>query len=250
MKLHFPILLTAMAVWISAFNAMAADVSAQFDAANKLYAEGKFADAADFYKKILQADATSPNLLFNYGNAEFKAGHLGRAIAAYRLAQQLSPRDADVRANLEFARSRVQGATSPASRWENWLGTLTVNEWTALAAVSFWLTFTLLAAMQIWPALKTFLRSFTRVVAVVMILSVICCSAAVSIHISKKIAVVVTPELVARSGPFDDAQNTFTAHDGAELAVLSRHGDWVQVADDSGKIGWLEREQVEILPRI
>jgi tetratricopeptide (TPR) repeat protein len=250
MKLRFQILLTAMAVWISVGNAMAANVSAKFDEANKLYAEGKFADAADVYEKILQTGATSPNLLFNYGNAEFKAGHLGRAIAAYRLAQQLSPRDADVRANLEFTRSRVQGATSPANRWENWLGTLTVNEWTALASVSFWLTFILLATMQIWPSLKMFLRSFTRVVAIVMILSFVCCSAAVSIHISKKTAVVVAPDLLARSGPFDDAQNVFTAHDGAEFSVLSRHGDWVQVTDDSGKIGWLELEQVEILPLI
>jgi tetratricopeptide (TPR) repeat protein len=250
MKIRFQILLTTMAVWISAINAMVADVSAQFDAANKLYAEGKFADAADFYKKILQTGATSRNLLFNYGNAEFKAGHLGHAIAAYRQAEQLSPRDADVRANLEFARSQVQGATSPASHWENWLGTLTVNEWTALAAFLFWLMFLMLATMQIWPASKTFLRGFTRVVAVVMILSGVCCGAAVSIHVLKKTAVMVAPNALARSGPFDDAQNVFTAHDGAEFTVLSRSGDWLQVSDGSGKIGWLEREQVEILPRI
>jgi tetratricopeptide (TPR) repeat protein len=250
MKIRFQILLAAMAVWISAGNAMAADVSAEFDAANKFYAEGKFADAADVYEKILQTGATLPNLLFNYGNAEFKTGHLGRAIAAYRLAEQLSPRDADVRANLEFARSRIQGAASPANHWENWLGTLTVNEWTALAAFLFWLMFLLLATMQIWPALKTFLRGFTRVVAIIMILSGVCCGAAVSVHISEKTAVAVAPDVLARSGPFDDAQNVFTAHDGAELAVLSRRGDWVQVADGSGKIGWLEREQVEILPRI
>src|ERR1700744_5475613 len=105
MKIHFQILLMAMAVWISASNAMADDVSAEFDAANKLYAEGKFADAASIYEKTIQSGALSKSLYFNYGNAEFKAGHLGRAIAAYRLAEQLSPRAADVRANREFARS-------------------------------------------------------------------------------------------------------------------------------------------------
>ncbi|HSY09731.1 MAG TPA: tetratricopeptide repeat protein [Candidatus Dormibacteraeota bacterium] len=250
MKIRFQILLAALAVWISAGSTMAADVSAKFDVANKLYAEGKFADAAATYEKILQSGAVSPALYFNYGNAEFKAGNLGRAIAAYRQAEQLSPRDADVRANLEFARSQVQGVKASANRWENWLGTLTLNEWTALAAVSFWLTFVLLAIMQIWPALKTVLGGFTRAVAIVMILSGVDCGAAVSVHISKKTVVAVAPDVLARSGPFDDAQNVFTAHDGAELAVLSRRGDWVQVADGSGKIGWLEREQVEILPRI
>ncbi|MGH7989019.1 MAG: SH3 domain-containing protein [Limisphaerales bacterium] len=250
MKMRFQILLAATAVCVFAGNVMAAGASSEFDMANKLYAEGKFSEAAGFYEKILKAGDTSPNLLFNYGNAEFKAGHLGRAIVAYRRAEQLSPRDADVRANLEFARNQVQGPTSSANRWENWLGALTLNEWTVLAAVSFWLTFALLAARQIWPALKTVLRGFTRIVAIVMILSGVCCGAAVLIHVSQKTAVVVTPDLVARSGPFDDAQNVFTAHDGAEFAVLSRRGDWLQVADSSGKIGWLERRQVEILSDI
>jgi uncharacterized protein YgiM (DUF1202 family) len=60
--------------------------------------------------------------------------------------------------------------------------------------------------------------------------------------------VVVAAEATARSGPFDEAQSAFTARDGAELSVLDRHDDWVQVADGSGKIGWLPVKQVEVLP--
>jgi len=59
---------------------------------------------------------------------------------------------------------------------------------------------------------------------------------------------VIFAEATARSGPFDDAQNAFTAHDGAELSVLDRHDGWIQVADGSGKSGWLPLKQVEILP--
>src|SRR5271170_2968170 len=118
MKWRFQILMAVMAVCFFAGGALAAGVSAEFDAANNLYAEGKFADAAVAYGKILQSGATSPNLLFNYGNAEYKAGHLGRAIAAYRQAEQLAPRDADVRANLEFARNQVQGPAPSTGRWE------------------------------------------------------------------------------------------------------------------------------------
>jgi tetratricopeptide (TPR) repeat protein len=250
MKTRLQILMAVMAVWFLAGGARAADIPAEFDAADKLYAEGKFADAAAVYEKILQSGATSPNLLFNYGNAEFKAGRLGRAIAAYRRAEQLTPRDAAVRANLEFARNQVQGPTLSAERWENWIGTLTPNEWTVLAAAAFWLTFMLLAAMQVWPALKARLSGFTRGVAVVTILSGVCCGAAVSIGFSRQTAVVIASQLVARSGPFADAQNAFIARDGMELAVLSRHDDWLQVADGSGKTGWIERGQVEIFPGI
>jgi len=61
-------------------------------------------------------------------------------------------------------------------------------------------------------------------------------------------AVVVSPEATARSGPFDEAQSAFTAHDGAELAVMDRHSGWVQVRDSTGKIGWLKTTQIDVLP--
>jgi len=251
MKTHLHILLAAMAVWIFPGSALAADSPAEFNAANKLYAEGKFAVAADAYEKILQSGTVSPALYFNYGNAEFKSGNLGRAIAAYRQAAQLTPRDAEVRANLEFARNQVQGPTLRESRWSRsaeWLGLLTLNEWTALAVAAFWLMFALLAAAQIRPALKTALGGFTRGAVAVAILSCACLGVNAAIHFSKQTAVVVAPDATARSGPFDEAQSAFTAHDGAELAVLDRRNDWLQVTDGSGRIGWLQRQQVEILP--
>jgi uncharacterized protein YgiM (DUF1202 family) len=60
--------------------------------------------------------------------------------------------------------------------------------------------------------------------------------------------VVASAEATARSGPFDEAQSAFTAHDGAELRVLDRHDEWVQVAGGAGKIGWLPVKQVVVLP--
>ena len=85
---------------ISTGNLFAADAATDFSTANKLYAEGKFADAANTYEKILQTGAQSPALLFNDANAEFKAGNLGRAIAAYRRAALLAPRDTEIRSTV------------------------------------------------------------------------------------------------------------------------------------------------------
>jgi tetratricopeptide (TPR) repeat protein len=251
MKTYLHILPAMAAVWIFTGSAMATDVSAEFNAANKLYAEGKFAEAADTYERILQSGAVSPALYFNYGNAEFKSGNLGRAIAAYHRAAQLAPRDAEVQANLDFARNQVQGPMLRESHWSRIagrLGVLTLNEWTELAVVTFWLMFILLVARQIRPSFKTVLGGLTRLAVVVAILSCACLGVNAAIHFSKQIAVVVAQNATARSGPFDEAQNAFTVHDGAELAVVDQKNGWLEVTDGSGRIGWLPQKQVEVLP--
>jgi len=229
-------------------NLFAADATADFMAANKLYAKGDFSDAAAAYEKIMQTGAQSPALLFNDANAEFKSGHLGRAIAAYQQAAQLSPRDAELRANLAFVRNQVQGASVRGSRWQNWFSALTLNEDTMFTAVFFWAMFALLIARQIRPALSPKLRSVTRLVVALAIFSGVVLALQAVNHFSRVTAVVIADNVTARSGPFDEAQSAFTLHDGAELSVLDRHDDWIQVAGGAGKTGWLQVKQVAILP--
>jgi len=228
-------------------NLVAAEIPADFVAANKLYAEGKFAAAAAAYGAILQTGARSPALLFNYGNAEFKAGHVGRAIAAYRRAELLAPRDAEIRANLAFVRNQVQGATQRESRWQNWVGSLTLNEGALLTVFLFWLTFALLTLRQLRPALVPKLSSATRIFVALTLFSGTVLALQAANHFSAATAVVTADNITVHSGPFDDAQSVFTARDGAELSVLDRHDDWVQVVNNAGKIGWLNRKQVEVL---
>jgi SH3-like domain-containing protein len=92
------------------------------------------------------------------------------------------------------------------------------------------------------------LRGLTSGVVVLTILSCTGLGALAAIRFSQPTAVVIESEVTARSGPFAEAQNAFTAHDGAELVVLNQRDDWLQVSDGSGRIGWLPVKQVEILP--
>jgi len=240
--------LCALVLLLCAGKLTAADERASFTAANKLYAEGKFAEAAAAYDALLQTGVQSPAVLFNAGNAEFKAGHLGRAVADYRQAALLSPRDAELRANLVFVRSRVQGATERESSWQGWVGGLTLNEGAVLTAVFFWLMLGLFAACQLRPALVPKLKTGLRVSVVLTVFSATILGLQAANHFNSAIAVVTNAEVTARSGPFDEAQSAFTVHDGVELPVLDRHDDWVQVRNSAGKIGWLSRKQVALLP--
>jgi len=235
-------------VLVSAARSMAAGFTDDFLAANKLYAEGKFAAAAAGYGKILQTGAVSPALLFNYGNAEFKSGNVGPAVAAFRRAELLAPRDAEIRANLGFVRDQAQIPVPPVNHWSEWLGQLTLNEWTLLAAAALWLTCLALAARQFRPALAPKLRGATAVLAVLTLLFGAATALQAAGHFLEQTAVVVSDHGSARSGPFEDAQKVFAVRDGLELPVTGRYGNWVQVANGPGRIGWLPADQVVILP--
>jgi tetratricopeptide (TPR) repeat protein len=240
-------LLISLFTLIFAANLFAADMTPDFAAANKLYAEGKFSDAARAYEKILETGGQSATLLFNDANAEFKSGNLGKAIEGYRRAEQFSPHDAEIRANLAFVRNQVQGSTFPENRWRVWLGQLSINEWTVLAVLGLWVTFILLTAGQIKPTLAAKLRSATWTFAVLTIFFGAILGLQAAGHFSQT-AVVIAEGAIARSGPFDEAQKAFTLHDGAELPVLDRHENWVQVDAGAGKTGWLPLKQVAVLP--
>jgi tetratricopeptide (TPR) repeat protein len=224
-------------------NGFAADISNGFDAANKLYEEGKFPEAASAYEKLIQSRTVSPAVYFNLGNAYFKSGQLGRSIAAYRNAARITPRDPDVRANLEFVRGRVQNPTQPPSHWQRSLAALTLNEWAILTAVALWLWLVLLAAIQLRPMLRQSLRALLWFSAIATLALGGCLAAAWSSD-SAKTAIVVASDVATHNGPLDEAPTGATVHDGAELDVLDTKNDWLQVRVDNQRVGWLKRDQV------
>ena len=231
-------------------QAGAADPSADFDQANKLYEQGKFAEAASAFEKLAHGGRVSEPLYFNWGNALFKSGHLGQAIAAYQQAERLSPRDPDVRANLQFARNQVQGPTLRPDRVARGLGALNLNEWTCLAATAAWLWLLALTMLQWRPILKAALRSY--VLWLGLLTAFLCGCFVIAFyfdHVAQR-AIVITAETEARQAPLDESQNAFTLHDGAELQILDRKDQWLQVQVDSRRIGWIRQDSVLVRPSI
>lgn len=221
-------------------------VETEFDAANKLYAQNKFAEAAGAYLKLVETGSVSPALYFNLGNAFFKSGQLGRAIAAYQQAAAITPRDPDVLANLQFARNQVQGPTLRPTLVQRTLGKLSLNEWGALGAVGVWITFGLLALRQLKPALSPALRTGTLVAALVTFVLIGITTVAYFSDPMLRLVIVTAPETSVRNSPFDESPAAFTANDGAELQVLDRKDDWLQVTDGTRRVGWLKRSAVTL----
>jgi tetratricopeptide (TPR) repeat protein len=238
--------LAALFIVCTSPTSPAADVASEFDSANQLYEQGKFAEAAVAYENLLRSGPVSPAIYFNLGNALFKDGQAGRALASYRKAEQLAPRDPDIRANLQFVRDQIQGPKLAPARWQRWLRTLTPNEWAALTSVSLWLCLISLATIQLRPTLKPTLRSVAWLGGVATVLLGGCLAVFLTLE-SGRTAIVTVHDAVVRKGPFEGSPTAFTVHDGAELSVLDEKNDWLQVTTDKARIGWLKREQV-LLP--
>jgi tetratricopeptide (TPR) repeat protein len=234
----------------AATGARADGVSETFSQANKLYEEGKYAQAAAAYDGLIQNGHISPAIYFNDGNAWLKAGHMGRAIYAYRRAEELAPRDPDIRANLEIARTQAGTSTAalPGSRWTRWAGRLTLNEWTVAAGAAVALFFILLTVRQISPVFAKSGFGWTVFLAAASVWLLACLGMSVNQRLLEKSSIVLVSESVARRGPMDESQSSFTAHDGAELMVLARDGDWLQVSDAAKHIGWLPQKDVALMP--
>ena len=219
-----------------------------FDTANQLFEQGKFIDSATAFDRLAQSGQASEPLYFNLGNAWFKANRLGQAILAYRQAEKLAPRDPDLRANLQFARNQVQGPTLAIRPWHRWLGRLTLNEWTLLAAAAVWLWFLLLALCQWQKALSPWLRSYLLALGFMALLLCAGLVAAFDQNRLARTAIVVASEAVVRQSPFTEAQAVFSVHDGAELKVIDQKDQWLQVTTDPRRIGWIHRDQVASIP--
>jgi tetratricopeptide (TPR) repeat protein len=240
----------ALLLLLSATTLRAQPTADAFTQANKLYEEGQYAQSAAGYEKIEQAGMVSTALYFNLGNALLKSGQVGRAIRAYRQAEKLSPRDADVRANLQIAR-RQAGSGNPAlpgNRWTRWTGRLTLNEWTAAAAAATGLFFIVLTIRELFPAFKKFSAVLTVLPGLAAIGLGGCLGVAVDLNLVEKSVVIIVPEAVARRGPLPEAQSVFTMRDGTELLVLGGEGDWLQVSDAGRHAGWLWQQEAKIIP--
>ena len=144
---------------VVAFAGVAIPANAQSPAATDLMAEAnarydreEYAEAVLLYESLVGDGYHDVALYYNLGNAHLGDGDLGRAILSYLRARELSPRDPDVRANLELARestvdrivaergSLPESASYVGLQWVNRgdLGVVALALWTGVRPCNWW----------------------------------------------------------------------------------------------------------------
>ena len=217
-----------------------------FNQGNQLFARRDYAGATRAYEQALAAGPNA-DACYNLGNALFKSGRVGRALVQYRRAYALRPRDPDVARNLAFARSyRVDKLTaSPgpiAGAVTRVFHLLSRREAALLGAVCFALA-ALFAAARV-------LRRGTALTLGAALFGVLFLFGLVtqwvwSAETGMQPAVVVAPEIDALSGPGGESKPILRVHDGTEVRVRERRGDYLLVQLPGGSGGWVRAGDVE-----
>ena len=224
--------------------------------ANGLYESGQLAQAAQVYEQLVDQGYVDGALFYNLGNAYYKQGDPGRAIVNYRRAQQLMPRDPDIKANLALARAQTVDQVEVAGDGGlvSQLGEAMQSRFTldeiALAALGVWVVFVFLLILtgtaKAGSRWRKALQYSLVPVTVVLAVGFLALGSFLYVGSAESEGVIVASEVDVTSGPGAQYVTAFSLHNGAEVNLLETRGSWVRLALPGGELeGWVPGTAVE-----
>ena len=236
---------------------LSGQAAAEMAAANSLYEQGSFEEAAQAYQSLVNQGYNDSSLFYNLGNAYYKIGQNGKALLYYRKAETLAPRDADIQANLNLARSQTQdqfesGGQAFYSRLvllsRSWL---TINEMSLLALGLWFLLVLLLITRTVFTPgtrLQEGLTYALLVVAVLFVFSGATFGSRLYLDKNRPSAVVIAEEISVNSGPGEQFITEFSLHSGAEVSVLEQRNNWSRLTLPGNDLqGWVPDESLGLV---
>jgi tetratricopeptide (TPR) repeat protein len=247
-------LAAALLLALAAPRAAAAQesVTQTFRLANNALAAGRNEAALDGYHRLIGLGFESPNLLYDMAVAYRHTGQAGRAVLALERLLARSPGDNDARRFLDDLRTEVgkerrrgEGTAGlfPRRSFLHAAAARLDERTVALAAVvcSF-LTFGLLWLRRYSrrEALRLGLGIAAPVAAAALAAAVVLLWAKAELQPAAGEAIVVsTTGAALHEGPTNGSPETFRLLEGDVVRVISHAGDWSEVADESGRRGWV-----------
>jgi hypothetical protein len=226
-------------------NSLAGDARAE-----KLYEKAILS-----YEKIInEGQIKNAKLYHNLGNAYLLRDNIGKAILNYRRAEKLDGSDANIRKNLEFARSQRIDKITPKTQ-KRVLETLFFWHYDFSLRTKFILACLFFAASCIALTVMIWLgraapTTVTAVIAGVLMLCFLISVVVETRRMGSAICGVITAgDVVARQG---DGQNYPAGfkdplHAGTEFDVLERRPGWLHIRLSDDNDGWIPNNTAELI---
>ena len=223
--------------------------------ADSSYVNENYQQAITQYERLLQT-GPSAELYYNLGNSYYRMDNITRAILNYERALLLSPGDADIRFNLQLARSKTVDKIVPQSDFflTTWyrsaVNMLSVDGWAYVAifclVFAVVLLFVYLFSSPIWLRKIGFFGGLLLLLGFVL-------GNIFAWHQKQTIdhrdgAIIIESAVTVKSTPAQNGTDLFILHEGTKVTVLDDTMDgWREVLVPDGKQGWVETSQIEAI---
>ncbi len=215
-------------------------------------AAGAFQESAAQFQLLVDSGVRNGRLYYDLGNAWLQAGRLGKAIAGYRRAERLIPRDERLAANLGYARSlcRTQIAASGQHALVRtlffWHFNTPLRTRFLIGLIAYLLFWALMIARNYAPQLRW---AFALVPVLVVWLALAGSVGAEMLRPPPPAGVLIADEVTVRKGNGEGYEPQFAEklHEGVEFTVREGRGDWLRIELADGKTGWIPARDAEEL---
>ena len=223
--------------------------------ADSAYQQEQYQQAAHIYEQLLKR-GESADLYYNLGNAYYRMDDITHAVLAYERALLLSPGDADVRFNLQMARSKTIDKIVPESEmfFVTWYRSLvrlmSVDAWGRTAIVSLLcallLVLVYLFAQRIWLRKIGFFGGLLFVV-VFLAANVFGFQQQQSL-LHRTGAIIMHSAVPVKSTPSKNGTDLFILHEGTRVNIIDdTMKGWREIRVADGKSGWIELKEIEVI---
>jgi tetratricopeptide (TPR) repeat protein len=225
------------------------EIKTQFDHANQLYDQKKFDKAREIYESLVRQGVHDPAALYNLGNACARMGDQGVAVFFYMRALRLSPRDRDIRENLNRLEPGInRGNTFFLLRPLSWLkNLLNLNEWTFGSSLLFSLACVFLG-LKFLLRKEGLIRIFQKAAIFFFLLFLVHASFLgfkVYEELIVKTAIVMKADTLARSGPGDQFEELYKLPAGTKIRIISPpQNGWVRMRLMDGRSAYLPLTEI------
>lgn len=242
-----------------------------FDEANACYRQGdsarttevaaakqNFADAAEKYETLVSSGVMNNRLFVNLANAYLESGRPGKAVANYRRALKIAPSNAVARNGLVEAERSLKpkssdvrasdklsnlGTTKLAAAVGDYLGMTSLRTLAIVAWFVFWgaLAVRLLGARFAWKSIAA------TSLAVIVVTCMMLLTAWKESTQPAAVVTVANAKLNQSAASAPTPLSNAVLQEGQTVKPLIERGDWIQVRTDTGQIGWLPRQVVDVI---
>lgn len=217
------------------------------------YKKGHYQQAIKDYEELLKK-GPSVELYYNLGNSYYRTDNITRAVLNYERALLLAPGDADIRFNLQMARSKTIDKITPKSEmfFVTWYKSLvnlaSVDQWASIAIVCIVVALISVLIYLFAPKLVSRKAGFYSAVVFVLVFvfSNIFAYEQKQILTNRTGAIVISPSAGLRKTPVANSEATVIVHEGSRVEIIDdTMKDWKQVELEDGREGWILNSQIE-----